>query len=141
MPSWVGPAVVAFLCWGLWAFLPKLTTRYIDPRSAVVYEALGGLLVAAVVLGLLALRPATDPRGVGLALLTGVLGVAGALAYLLSVVRGPVTLVATVTALYPVLTVALSAVFLREPVTAQQWLGIGLALLAIALVTGEGLQR
>jgi transporter family protein len=135
MQAWVLPAAVAFLCWGVWAFLPKLTTRYLDPASAVVYEALGGVVVALVVLAALGPRLGADPRGIGLAVATGVLGVGGALAYLYAVTRGPVTLIATATALYPVLAIALAAVFLHEPVGARQWLGIVLALVALALVS------
>ena len=98
MPPWVVPAALAFLLWGVYACLPKLTTRYVDAASAVVYHALGGLVVALVVLVVLGFRPAADPRGAGLALVTGMLGVAGALAYLYAVTRGPVGVIATVTA-------------------------------------------
>jgi len=135
MQTWTLPAAVAFVCWGIWAFLPKLTTRYIDPQSAIVYEALGGLLVAIAVLALLAFRPAAEPRGVALALATGILGAGGALAYLFAVVRGPVTLIASATALYPILAVALATVFLHEPVSLRQALGVILGLIAIVLVT------
>lgn len=135
MPPWVAPAALAFLFWGIWAFLPKLTTRYVDPASAIVYHALGGLVVALVALAMLGFRPAADPRGVGLAVLTGVLGIGGALAYLYAVLRGPVAVIATVTALYPVLTVALAAAFLHEPLTLRQALGVVLGLVAIALVS------
>ncbi len=135
MAAWVAPAALAFLLWGVWAFLPKLTTRYVDPASAIVYHALGGLAVAVVVLAMIGLRPAADPRGIGLAVLTGVLGIGGALAYLYAVVRGPVAVIATVTALYPVLTVALAAALLHEPLTLRQGLGIVLGLVAIVLVS------
>ncbi len=135
MAAWVAPAALAFLLWGIWAFLPKLTTRYVDPASAIVYHALGGLVVAFAALAVLGFRPAADPRGVGLAVLTGVLGVGGALAYLYAVVRGPVAVIATVTALYPVLTVGLASVFLHEPLTLRQALGIALGLVAIVLVS------
>ena len=46
MMGWKLPAFGVFLAWGLWSFVPKLTVRYIDPRSAAVYESLGALLVA-----------------------------------------------------------------------------------------------
>jgi transporter family protein len=134
LQPWAVPAAIAFLCWGVWAFLPKITTRYVDPASAVVYEALGGLLVALVVLVLLGFRPATDPRGIGLATLTGALGVAGALAYLYAVTRGPVAVIATATALYPVLAIVLAAALLHEPVSGRQALGVVLALVALVLV-------
>jgi transporter family protein len=133
--AWVAPAALAFLLWGVWAFLPKLTIRYVDPASAIVFHALGGLIVALVTLAVLGFRPAADPRGVSLAVLTGVLGIGGALAYLYAVVRGPVAVIATVTALYPVLTVALAAVLLHEPLTLRQGLGIVLGLVAIVLVS------
>lgn len=134
MGHWFAPAALSFVCWGLWAFLPKLTTRYLDPRSALVYEVLGTMLVAVVVLFSLGGRPAVDPRGIGLAVLTGVVGVIGALGYLFAVVRGPVTLISTVTALYPVLAVLLAALILHEPVSLRQGLGILLALVAIVLI-------
>lgn len=136
MGSWLAPAMLAFLCWGVWAFLPKLTTRYLDPKSAVVYEALGGLLVAFVALLWLGGRPAADGRGVALALTTGVLGMAGALAYLYAVVRGPVTLISTATALYPILAILLAALLLQEPVSLRQGTGILLGLVAIVLIAG-----
>ena len=135
MQSWVAPAAVAFLCWGVFAFLPKLTTRYLDPKSAIIYHALGGLLVAGVALLLIGNRPAVDPRGVGLALMTGVLGVGGALAYLYAVMRGPVGVIATVTALYPILAVVLATVFLHETLTLRQTAGVVLGLVAIVLVS------
>lgn len=136
MPEWFPPAAAAFLCWGVWAFLPALTTRYIDPRSAVVYEAVGGLLIAGGVLVLIGFKPAQESRGVVLALITGGLGVAGALAYLYAIQKGPVALIATVTALYPMLAIILASVFLHQPVSLKQALGIVLGLAAIALIGG-----
>ncbi|MDV3242753.1 MAG: hypothetical protein LOY00_13450 [Methylocaldum sp.] len=93
MTHWLLPATTAFICWGIWAFLPKLTTRYIDPKSAIIYEAAGGLVVALVVLALFVFKPATEPRGMVLALSTGVLGAMGAFAYLYAMTKGPVVLV------------------------------------------------
>lgn len=134
MRTWILSVAAAFFCWGVWAFLPKLTVRYIDPRSAVIFGALGGLLVAIISAFSLGFRIQTDPRGIGLALLTGVLGVAGAMAFLFAARSGPISIVATVTALYPILTIILAAVFLAEPVTARQWAGMVLGFIAIALI-------
>jgi transporter family protein len=135
VPQWMIPALVAFACWGVWAFLPKMTTRYLNPSSAVIYEALGGALVALAVLAFIGFRPEMHARGISLALLTGVLGLLGALAYLFAVRKGPVMLISTITALYPVLAVALAYVLLHEPVTWKQAAGIALALIAILLMT------
>lgn len=136
MPAWLPSAGAAFLCWGVWAFLPKLTTRYIDPKSAIVYEALGGIAMAAVVLAWIGFRPAMDGRGVLLALTTGMLGLGGALAYLYAVRSGPVVLISTLTALYPILAIGLAGWLLHEPVSLRQWLGILLGLIAMLLIAG-----
>jgi transporter family protein len=136
MPAWLPATAVAFLCWGIWAFLPKLTTRYIDPKSAIVYEALGWLVLALAVLGAMAFRPAADGRGVGLALITGTLGAGGALAYLYALRTGPVTLISTLTALYPLLAIALAGLFLGESISLKQGAGIVLGLIAMILISG-----
>lgn len=136
MQSWMLPAAFAFVCFGLWAFLPKLTVRYLDPKSAIIYGTLGALLVAAVVFAQMGYRAGTEPRGILLAVLTAVFGFAGTLAYLYAAQRGPVALISTVTALYPVLAILLAALFLHEPVTLRQGLGILLALVAIVLIGG-----
>lgn len=134
MKTWFFPACLAFLSWGIWAFLPKLTVRFIDPRSAIIFAALGGVLVAITALITLDFKIQTDPRGIGLAVLSGVLGVGGGLAYLFAMRQGPVTIIATVTALYPVLAILLAQFVLGEVVSLKQWLGVALGLVAIALI-------
>jgi transporter family protein len=134
MKPWLLPASIAFLSWGVWAFLPKLTVRFIDPRSAIIFAALGGVLVAITALITLDFKIQTDPRGIGLAVLSGVLGVGGGLAYLFAMRQGPVTIIATVTALYPVLAILLAQFVLGEVVSLKQWLGVVLGLVAIALI-------
>jgi transporter family protein len=136
MPAWLPPAAAAFLCWGVWAFLPKLTTRYIDPKSAIIYEAAGGLVVAAAILGLIAFRPAGDGRGIALALATGIFGITGALAYLYAMQKGPVVLISTMTALYPMVAIGLAGLVLNEPVSFRQGVGIVLGLIAMILIGG-----
>jgi transporter family protein len=93
MMGWKLPAFGVFLAWGLWSFVPKLTVRYIDPRSAAVYESLGALLVALGICFSLQFRLQVQPTGIALATGTGVLGLLGALSFLFAVARGPVSLV------------------------------------------------
>ncbi len=132
--SWVVPAAAALLVWGFWGFLPRLTVRYIDPRSAIVYQVAGAMLVAVWVLLSSRFGIKTHPIGIGLGMLTGVLGASGALFFLYAVERGPVALVATVSALYPVISVLLAVFLLQEALTYTQYLGIAFAILGIALI-------
>ncbi len=136
MQSWQLPAFIAFVLWGLWALFPKITTSYIDPRSALFFQALGAFGVALVVLATLNFRPQLDARAVPLALVTGVLGMTGGIAYMYAISRGPAMLVSVLTALYPLLTVVLAWLFMGETVSLRQWLGIALAMVSIALIVG-----
>lgn len=135
MQGWVLPALGALIVWGFWGFIPKLTTHYLSPRSAVVYEVLGGLLLALIVLASSKFQLDFHPQGSVYAIITGMLGLLGAFCFLLAVSKGPVTLVATLSALYPVVSILLAIFILQESVTFKQWVGIAMAVLAMILVT------
>ena len=134
MKEWVLPAFGTFIFWGFWGFIPKLTTKYISPKSAIVYEVLGGFLVAIMVMYSMNFRPEMNPKGLALAITTGVFGFLGAFCYLLAVSKGPVSLVVTLTALYPVLSILLAVIIFNEPITLKQGAGILLALGAMLLI-------
>lgn len=136
MRDWILPAMSTFLFWGLYGFFPKITIRYISPLSTIFYEALIGIPVAIVVLAVLKFRPDHHPTGILLAGLTGLLGMLGALSFLFAVRRGQVGVVSAFTALYPALTILLAMLFLGERLELRQWLGVGLAILAMLLFTG-----
>ncbi len=134
MKGWIAPATLTFIFWGLWGFLPKITTRFINPTSAVVYEALIGLPVALIIMAIMRFQIQTEPRGIILASITGVLGLLGALGYLVAVTRGPVSLITAFVALAPALTILLAIVFLGETLALRQWVGVGMALAAVFLI-------
>ena len=134
MRAWVIPATFTIVFWGLFGFVPKITTRYISATSAIVYGALAGVPVALIIMAIMRFQVETEPRGVILASITGVLGILGALGYLVAVTRGPVSLISAFTALYPALTILLAMVFLGETLLVRQWVGIGMALVAVLLI-------
>jgi transporter family protein len=134
MREWILPAIGTFIFWGVWGFIPKLTTKYIDSKSAVVYEVIGGILVAVILLYILNFRPESHPRGIVLAMVTGVVGFLGSLTFLIAASRGQISLVVSLTALYPALSILLAIVILNEPITLKQGMGIFLALIAMLLV-------
>ena len=135
MKDWLVPTLLTLLAWGLWAFLPKLAIKYIDPQSAMVYQALGGVLVGLVVLISLKFQVQFNIPGFTLSLAIGILGFFGAFMYLVAVSRGPLTLVAPITALYPMFAILLGLIFLHETITIRQTAGIGLSLVAIYLIS------
>lgn len=134
MKGWLLPTLLTLLAWGLWAFLPKLVTKYLDSQSSVIYQTLGGMLVGLVVLISLKFQVQFNIPGFSLSLAIGILGFFGAFMYLVAVSRGPLTLVAPITALYPMFAILLGLIFLQETITIKQAAGIGLSMVAIYLI-------
>jgi transporter family protein len=134
MKSWLVPVLGAFVFWGLWGFLPKITTRTISPMSAMIFEAVGGMLVAIIALLSGGYRLELTRQGVFLALLTGIFGILGAWTYLQAVSTGKVSLVVSFTALYPILSIVLAVFFLGESLSVRQGAGIFFALLSMLLI-------
>ena len=133
MKSWFVPAILTLIFFGLWGFFPKITTRYIEPKSALVYEVAGGALVGLSVLVWLSFKPQVHPVGTFLGVITGISGFVGALFFLYAVSRGNASIVVTLSALYPLVVILLSRIFLDEPITLKQGIGIALALISMVL--------
>lgn len=90
-------------------------------------------LVAGVVIGLR--LPWRLDRGVLLPVaIVGALDIAGNAFYLLAVQSGPLAIAAVLSSLYPVSTVILAAILLRERISRHHAVGIVLAAVAIALI-------
>ena len=135
MKAWLLPASMTMICLGIWGFIPKITTRYINPLSASVFEGLGSAIFAIIVLFSLSFKPEIHPKGVSLAFITGILGMLGALFYLFAMPKGKVSVIATMTALNPIITIALAYFILKEPITLKEGIGIVFAFIAIVLFT------
>lgn len=135
MAHWFIHAVIAFFLFGLWGFFPKLSTNHINPKSALVYEVVGAMAVGLLALCLLNFKPEFHVRGILYAILTGMAGTLGVLSFFFAVSRGKASVVVTLTALYPLLTIILAHFILKEPVTLRQGVGMILALIAMLLLS------
>lgn len=135
MGNWLIFAVITLLMWGLWGFFPKLATSYMDPKSVLVYEVIGTLIVGIVVLSLLRFKPEVHTKGITFAILTGISGGVGLLFFLFAISRGKASIVVTTTALYPLVTIILASLLLKEPITLKQGIGIIFALIAMLLLS------
>jgi len=135
MEKWLVPASAALIIYGLWGFFPKLAVTYINPASALIYEVAGAILVGLISLFWVGFQPETHPKGILFAMLTGVAGMLGTLFFFVAASRGKISVVVSMTALYPLITIMLAAIFLREPITATHALGMLCAVAAIVLLT------
>lgn len=123
------------LAWGLAVFLPKLARASLSPAGVVLANALGYLVMLPLVLS--QLQPADRQLGPGyaLGLAVGILFVLGNYCYYLLLGDRQVAALAPLTALYVVIPVALGLLLLGERLTARQWSGAALAVLAVYLLS------
>lgn len=137
MKDWVPYSILALLTWGVWAFLPKVALDFLDPGTAFVFEALGGASTGFLFMLIFRPRLAGVPiMGVIPAFLTGVLGYLGLIFFMYAVrAGGKVSIIAPLTALYPIVTIALALIFLKERINIVQLSGIVLALISILLIS------
>ncbi len=135
MTEWLPAATLALFSFGLWGFFSRLALNYIDTKSALVFQTFGVLLIGLIALFLLDFKPETEMRGTGFGILTGLAYGIGCLFFLVAADRGKLITIVTLTALYPLITILLSTIFLQEAINLKQAIGIGLALVAIVLLS------
>ena len=135
MTHWLPAALISLFSFGLWGFFSKIAINYIDSRSALIFQTLGVLVIGAIVLSQLDFKPASDLKGLGFGILTGLAYGIGCLFYLIAADKGRISTVVTLTALYPIITILLSFLFFKEAITIKQIFGISFALAAIFLMS------
>jgi len=137
MPRWLLYSLLAIAMWGGWGLLGKLTR--LDEWQMTALSAVGVCGVALLLLLSPRLRQGTNlRRGMAVAFVTGIFGNLGNLAYLKALKVGDASLVAPYTALYPLVTVVLARIVLRERMNAIQAVGFLVAVVAGALFSYVG---
>lgn len=136
MQNWLIYALTATVIYGFWGFFPKLASDYLDPKSAMVYQSLGTVVGALVILATLRFRLPVQVKGITFSMLAGIAGVVGTQFLLMALNEGKASVVVPVTALYPIGVILLAVFFLKEALTLRQVCGILLSLASIYLLTG-----
>ena len=129
------------MLWGTWGLVSKIASAGVDAYvNQLLYTAgLAPLMIFVawtVHSGSAAERRDGRAAGVFWAFLTGILGGVGNIAFFQALVKGgKASVVAPVTALFPMVTVLLALMFLRERLGRVQWVGLALAFVAIYLLS------
>jgi len=134
--TWLLPALTSLVLFGVWGFFPRLAVSYIDPKSALLYQAIGGSLAGILPILLSRTQLQYHPKGILFAALTGVLGVLGTFFYYYAVSKGKTSVIAPLTGMYPLITIFLSMVILKESLELRQMVGVAFAVAAVWLLTG-----
>jgi transporter family protein len=137
MPRWLAFSLLTIVCWGAWGAVSKLASDGVDADTNQVLFTLGLLPLMLLVLRSSRTAAAQGRRaGIGWAFLTGILGGTGNVAFFRALVGGGnASIVVPATALFPLVTVLLAVVFLRERLGNAQKLGLVLAMIAIYLLS------
>lgn len=137
IPAWLWLSLLTIVFWGAWGLQSKLIVDRISPWMNQVLFPLGLLPVMG---GMLLSRRVHEGsnmhKGAWYAVVTGVLGGAGNVAFYLALERGgKVSVVVPFTCLFPLVTVLAAYVVLKEKLTRAQISGLGVALVAIYLLS------
>ncbi len=136
MTNWFIFAILALIFWGLSDFFPKLAIGSLSPKSILVYNVVGAMLVGIVILFSISFRPEINLRGIIFAALSGAAVILGFLFFFYAINRGKLSIVVATAGLYPLLTIILALLVLKEPITLREGIGMILALIAMVLLAG-----
>jgi len=135
MPPWFWFTVITLVSWGIVGLLQKLSTNYISAESSLIW----------LVVGFMVLEPFFYPGAavfhysgwnIFWALASGALNALGAWALFIAMKSGgKASIVAPVTALYPLVVIAMVPIILHESISRLQIAGVISALIAVVLLS------
>jgi transporter family protein len=134
-PTWLWFGLLGISLWGLWGFLSKIGADSASPLQMQILFTLGMLPVAGAML--LQTRAKLDRNlgGITYGLLCGIATSAGTLGYYAALRHQSASVVTPVTGLFPVLTVVLAFLLLRERLNRVQITGMVLALASVVILS------
>jgi uncharacterized membrane protein len=132
---WLLYAMITTVFWGIWGAFIEIPEKAGFPATlGYIVWSITMIPCALLALKIIRWKPETDWRSVLQGMAIGLLGAGGQLILFEALRKGPAYLVFPLISLFPVLTIILSVVFLKERASGRSWLGIGLALLAAVLL-------
>jgi len=133
---WLIYALVTTVFWGVWGAVIEIPEKAGFPATlGYSVWALTMTLPALAALKIINFKLEYDRRSILLGLAIGLTGAGGQLILFQALRSGPAYLVFPFISLSPVITIVLAFLLLKERVGRRGWMGIGLALLAIPLLS------
>ena len=129
---WLFYALITTIFWGVWGAFIEIPEKAGFPATlGYVVWSLTMIPCALFALNRIKWKLEYDKRSILLGSAVGVLGAGGQLLLFQALREGPAYIVFPIISLYPVLTIFLSLVLLKERTHLRQWIGIILALIAM----------
>jgi transporter family protein len=140
-PRWLLWSLATIVLWGAWGLVSKVASNGVDVYANQLLYTVGLAPLMIFVAWTVHKRSPGEKtegrrKGIFWAFLTGILGGLGNLAFFQALVKGgEASIVSPVTALFPMVTVILAVLFLKERLGRMQWAGLALAFVAIYLLS------
>ncbi|HEU5457866.1 MAG TPA: DMT family transporter [Terracidiphilus sp.] len=131
---WFFYSIACVLCWGAWAMFSKLGSREIPPETMQFLFTIGTIPVGVALLVARKGKLEKSPRGITYGVLNGILsGVGGLTLFAAYHTNGNTSVITVATALYPIITVLLAVLVLKERLGPRQVVGLMFAAVSIVL--------
>jgi transporter family protein len=135
MSTWLALSLAALLLWGIWGVFSKVATQQMGPQVAYLLGIFGYLPVFGILLYETGGKVPWQPWGWAAALAAGMSTGFALFFFFRALHHGAASVVVPLTSLYPLVTVVLSWLFLKESLSARHLTGLILALAAVWLLS------
>lgn len=129
-------AIITIVLWGVWGAFIEIPEKAGFPATlGYSVWAVTLIPVSLIALKLISWKLDRDVRSICLGMAAGVMGCGGQLILFQCLRLGPAYIVFPIISLYPVVTVILSVLFLKEKANKRSWIGVSIALVAVVLLS------
>jgi drug/metabolite transporter (DMT)-like permease len=134
--AWLLYAMITTILWGIWGALIELPEKA-GFAATLGYTAWAFTMVpvAVIALKIIDWKLDKDRRSILLGMGAGLMGCSGQLILFQCLRMGPAYIVFPIVSLYPVVTIIMAVIRLKEKASRRAWTGIALALVAIILLS------
>ncbi|MBS7658059.1 MAG: EamA family transporter [Candidatus Bathyarchaeia archaeon] len=138
-PNWLFWSLIGLILWGFWGYTSKLAAEHAGWSRSIIFFGLGVMLSTLILTIILTKKFSTAltvlNKGSFYALASGITCLLGAAAVYIALEEGKAALVIPFTALYPLITIILSIILLKEKIGLMQGFGVILAIIAMFLLS------
>lgn len=135
--AWYYPSIIALFLYGAWGYLGTRASSFINPLSITFYSSIGVLISGIIALILLDFKPDLCPRGSTYGVLNGLASGIACIFFIVALRNGPTMPVVLVTSMYPIITLILCVLFLKQGVTLKHGVGMIFAIASLILFAME----
>jgi transporter family protein len=134
---WLLYSLLTLVLWGFWGFMGKASSQHIPDRTLLLLGSLGFALTFPLVYVLFPRDLRFNVRSIHYysALFSGLFAGIGVIFFYRALTMGDASKVVAFTAMYPLITVILSLIFLHESITIYRAIGIMCALAAAVFLS------